>query len=125
MEEVKNACLQFTAESTILGLSKIFRNSGQKYSLPMTILWLFLTLFLTIYCLVSIVETVEDYNKNDVIGQEKKIIQTSAVFPAITICSLDPLDNISELVTCWFKSHPVNISETVDFFEEYYFRTKQ
>ena len=108
-QKFKNEIVEFLTEASVQGIPRIVKNAENKNWL-ISALWGLLFIISFSYCLSTIVDSFQDYFKYEVKTSILKLQQYPNEFPAITICNVNPfnevlalesLRNLTDLVKCF------------------------
>ena len=85
-QEIKEHLINWATSSSNVGITNIFRNRN----VIIKLIWLCFTLLSTVYCIYSIVQSIQKYYQYDVVSQIESVYQNPIDFPMITICHGNP-----------------------------------
>jgi len=118
--EIKKIINEYVSQSSIHGISNVFKAKRFFFM----VLWTIVTLASTIYCIFLITKSISSYMEYEVISRIDDWYKSPLDFPAVTFCNLNrPKTNYSldeVLLYCQFNSKQCNSSDFVKYIDLQY-----
>lgn len=114
---IKSASSDSILSSTIHGFPNIFKTER----VILKALWIILSIFSLVFCLLTVYQNVSNYSNYNVISETKTVSKQPFIFPAITLCTDFPFNLLEMTKFCAFNYEYSNCydQQNVSIFESF------